>query len=104
MDGARNVEAFDRYVNFVGERTRVRLIEELLELGSKFAAREAWGVILNVRVTRKDLADLIGVSSQLVLALLNDLEAQGAIALERHQIILREAKLREILATNTSSL
>lgn len=97
-------EAFDRYVNFVGERMRVRLIEELLELGSKFAAREARGVILNVRVTRKDLADLIGASRQLVSALLNDLEAQGAIERERHRIILREAKLREILATNTSNL
>ena len=95
-------EAFDRCVNFVGERMRVRLIEELLELGSKFAAREARGVILNVRVTRKDLADLIGASRQLVSALLNDLEAQGAIERERHRIILREAKLREILATNTS--
>jgi CRP/FNR family cyclic AMP-dependent transcriptional regulator len=97
-------EAFDRGVNFVGERMRVRLIEELLELGSKFAAREARGVILNVRVTRKDLADLIGASRQLVSALLNDLEVQGAIEREGHRIILREAKLREILVTNTSHL
>ena len=90
-------QAFDRYVNFVGERTQVRLIEELLELGAKFAARDARGVILNVRVTRKDLADLIGTSRQLVSALLNDLEAQGALVRERHRIILRESKLREIL-------
>jgi CRP/FNR family cyclic AMP-dependent transcriptional regulator len=94
-------QAFDRYVNFVGERTRVRLIEELLELGARFAARDARGVILNVRVTRKDLADLIGASRQLVSALLNDLEAQGALERERHRIILRESKLREILATVT---
>ncbi|MGO9058153.1 MAG: Crp/Fnr family transcriptional regulator [Candidatus Binataceae bacterium] len=97
-------EAFDRYVNFVGERMRVRLIEELLELGSKFAAREARGIILNVRVTRKDLADLIGASRQLVSTLLNDLEAQGAIERECHRIILREAQLRKILATNISHL
>ncbi len=70
-------QAFDRYVNFVGERTQVRLVEELLDLGAKFAVRDARGVILNVRVTRKDLADLIGTSRQLVSALLNDLEAQG---------------------------
>jgi CRP-like cAMP-binding protein len=97
-------DAFDRYVNFVGERMLVRLIEELLELGSKFAAREARGIILNVRVTRKDLADLIGASRQLVSALLNDLEAQGGIEREGHRIILREPKLREMLAQKTSNL
>lgn len=90
-------QAFDRYVNFVGERTQLRLIEELLELGGKFGARDARGVIVNVRVTRKDMADLIGTSRQLVSAMLNDLEAQGALVRERHRIILRESKLREIL-------
>lgn len=90
-------QAFDRYVNFAGERMRVRLIEELLELGAKFAVRDARGVILNVRVTRKDLADVIGASRQLVSALLNDLEAEGALERERHRLILRESKMRELL-------
>jgi CRP-like cAMP-binding protein len=93
--------AFDRYAKFLGERMRVRLVEQLLELGAKFAARDKRGAILNVRVTRKDLADLIGGSRQLVSALLNDLEAEGALERERHRIILRESKLREILTTNT---
>jgi len=90
-------QAFDRYVNFSGQRMRVRLIEELLHLGARFAVRDARGVILNVRVTRKDLADVIGASRQLVSALLNDLEAQGALERERHRIILRESKLRDLL-------
>jgi CRP/FNR family transcriptional regulator, cyclic AMP receptor protein len=90
-------QAFDRYANFAGERMQVRLIEELLELGAKFAVRDARGVILNVRVTRKDLGDVIGASRQLVSVLLNDLEAQGAIERERHRLILRESKLQELL-------
>jgi CRP-like cAMP-binding protein len=90
-------QAFDRYVNFAGQRMRARLIEELLHLGARFAVRDARGVILNVRVTRKDLADVIGASRQLVSALLNDLEAQGALERERHRIILREPKLRNLL-------
>src|SRR5215469_17161574 len=90
-------QAFDRYVNFAGQRMRVRLIEELLDLGARFAVRDARGVILNVPVTRKDLADVIGASRQLVSALLNDLEAQGALERERHRIILRESKLRDLL-------
>ena len=90
-------QAFDRYVNFSGQRMRVRLIEELLHLGARFAVRDARGAILNVRVTRKDLADVIGASRQLVSALLNDLEAQGALERERHRIILRESKLRDLL-------
>jgi len=95
-------QAFDRHVNFAGARTRVRLIEQLLELGGKFAARDKRGIILNVRVTRQDLADLIGASRQLVSALLNDLEARGALQRERHRLILHESRLREILAAGSS--
>lgn len=95
--------AFDRYVSFAGQRMRIRLIEELLHLGARFAARDARGVILNVRVTRKDLADVIGASRQLVSALLNDLEAQGALERERHRIILRESKLRELKTSGEDS-
>lgn len=90
-------QPFDRYVNFAGERMRVRLIEELLELGAKFAVRDARSVILNVPVTRKDLADVIGASRQLVSALLNDLEAEGALERDRPRLILRESKMRELL-------
>jgi hypothetical protein len=37
-------------------------------------------------LTRKDLADVIGGSRQLVSALLNDLEAEGALERERHRL------------------
>jgi hypothetical protein len=40
---------------------------------------------------------VIGASRQLVSALLNDLEAEGALERKRHRLILRESKVRELL-------
>jgi CRP/FNR family transcriptional regulator, cyclic AMP receptor protein len=91
--------AFVRYTNFIGERMRHRLAEELLQLGAKFGARDARGTILNVRVTRSDLADLIGASRQLVTELLRDFELCGAIERDRHRLILRSAELEKIAAS-----
>jgi CRP/FNR family transcriptional regulator len=53
-----------RYTNFVGLSVRERLAAALLELATKFGADDARGVLITLKLTHADLAELVGASRQ----------------------------------------
>jgi hypothetical protein len=69
------------------------LVIALIELGAKFGVRDSRGLILNLPMTQKDLANLLGASRQKVNAYLGQLVELGAVIHLSRQIVLVPDKL-----------
>ena len=72
------------------ERVYNRLDKLLVWLGNKFGCQVSQGILIDLRLTHQNLAELIGTTRVTVTKLLKELEAQGKIIRQqRHYIILR---------------
>src|SRR6202043_2664927 len=82
-----------RYTNFVGLTVRERLGSALLELGAKFGADDARGVLLTLKLTHADLAELVGASRQRTTEQLIEFENQRMIIRDGRRLIIVVDKL-----------
>ena len=69
----------------------------LIEMGAKFGVRDSRGLILNLPLTQKDLANLLGASRQKVNAYMRELVRLGAVINLNRQIVLVPEKLFELI-------
>ena len=87
-----------RYTNFVGLSVRERLAGALLELAMKFGAEDSRGILLTLKVTHADLAELVGASRQRTTEQLNDFENERVILRDGRRLIIVPDRLRELVA------
>ena len=85
-----------RYTNFIGLSVRERLANALLELGAKFGADDARGVLLTLKLTHADLAELVGASRQRTTEQLIEFENQGMIMRDGRRLIIVPQRLRDL--------
>ncbi|HJU12123.1 MAG TPA: Crp/Fnr family transcriptional regulator [Candidatus Binataceae bacterium] len=85
-----------RYTNFVGLTVRERLAGALLELGSKFGADDARGVLITLKLTHADLAELVGASRQRTTEQLIEFEHQRLIIRDGRRLIIVPQRLRDV--------
>jgi CRP-like cAMP-binding protein len=88
-----SAETLMRYVRMFHLSPRDRLVIALIEMGAKFGVRDSRGLILNLPMTQKDLANLLGASRQKVNAYLGQLVRLGAVIHLSRQIVLVPDKL-----------
>lgn len=86
-----------RYTNFVGLSVRERLAGALLELAMKFGAEDSRGILLTLKVTHSDLAELVGASRQRTTEQLNDFENERVILRDGRRLIIVPDRLRELV-------
>lgn len=86
-----------RYIRMFHLSPRDRLVIALIEMGAKFGVRDSRGLILNLPMTQKDLANLLGASRQKVNAYLGQLVELGAVIHLSRQIVLVPDKLFELV-------
>jgi CRP-like cAMP-binding protein len=89
-----------RYTNFVGLSVRERLAGALLELAMKFGAEDSRGILLTLKVTHADLAELVGASRQRTTEQLNDFENERVILRDGRRLIIVPDRLRELVAAS----
>jgi CRP/FNR family transcriptional regulator, cyclic AMP receptor protein len=77
-----------RYANFVGLGLRERLAAALLEVGTKFGVEESRGLLLTLKLTHEDLADLVGASRQRTTVQLKEFENERALIRDGRRIII----------------
>jgi CRP/FNR family transcriptional regulator, cyclic AMP receptor protein len=82
-----------RYATFVGLGLRERLAGALLELASKFGARDSRGTLLTLKLTHEDLAELVGASRQRTTEQLSEFERERAIVRDGRRLIIVPEKL-----------
>ncbi len=70
-----------------------RLLNVLGDLALKFGVRDSRGTILNVPITREDLAAIAGGSRSKVSKCLSDFEHSGILMRDRRRLIVRLEKL-----------
>ena len=85
-----------RYTNFVGLTVRERLAGALLELAAKFGANDARGVLLTLKLTHADLAELVGASRQRTTEQLIEFEHQQMIIRDGRRLIIVPDRLRDV--------
>ena len=73
-----------RYANFVGLGLRERLAGALLEVATKFGVRDSRGMLLTLKLTHADLAELVGASRQRI--------TEQLIEFERERMIIRDGR------------
>jgi CRP/FNR family cyclic AMP-dependent transcriptional regulator len=83
-----------RYANFIGLGLRERLAAALLEVGNKFGVEDSRGVLLTLKVTHEDLADLVGASRQRTTVQLKEFEREHALIRDGRRMIIVPRKLR----------
>ena len=88
-----------RYTRFQGLNIRQRLILALLELAQKFGVRDARGVIISLKLTHDDLADLVGASRQRVTEHMKELETQQLLQRDGRRLIVSPQRLREVIGS-----
>jgi CRP-like cAMP-binding protein len=86
-----------RYTNFVGLSVRERLAGALLELAMKFGAEDSRGILLTLKVTHADLAELVGASRQRTTEQLNDFEHERVILRDGRRLIIVPDRLRDLV-------
>ena len=88
-----SAKALMRYIKMFHMSPRERLVVALIEIGSKFGVRDSRGLILNLPMTQKDLADLLGASRQKINEYWGELVRLGAVINLGRQLILVPDKL-----------
>jgi len=69
---------------------RKRLARGLLELGTRYGVRCEQGLLIDLPLSRQDLAELLGISRQTVCQELQKLARRGLIGLDGRRIILAD--------------
>jgi CRP-like cAMP-binding protein len=88
-----STETLMRYIKMYHMSPRERLVIALIEIGAKFGVRDSRGVILNLPMTQKDLAELLGASRQKINEYWGELVRSGAVINLGRQIVLVPEKL-----------
>jgi len=86
-----------RYIRTFHQSPRDRLVTALIEMGAKFGVRDSRGLILNLPITQKDLANLLGASRQKVNAYLGELVRLGGVIILARKIVLVPEKLFAVI-------
>ncbi len=87
---ARRLEARLAGVTFLSAPCRLAAL--FLELAEDFGVRDSRGVIINLRLTHKEMASLIGVTRETVSFCLLDMRKDGLIETEGKRVVLLDPK------------
>ena len=72
----------------------MRLATLLLNLGNRFGELSGSGVVLRVRLTHQDLANMIASTREAVSKVMSEFQREGAIEVENRKIVLRPEMLK----------
>ena len=86
--GERRRSLEDRVENLLFKSAHARLAGLFLELSQSFGVRDSRGVIVNLKLTHKEIASLIGATRETVSFAILDLRKDGLILTEGKRVIL----------------
>jgi len=87
---ARVHELQDRLSELVAERVEQRLAQALLRLVDKAGARVEGGILIDMPLSRRDLAELTGTTLYTASRILSGWESQGLITADRQRVVVRD--------------
>jgi CRP/FNR family transcriptional regulator len=96
---AQEIKGFqDKLIETSYEGSLERMARLLLLMGKKYGVQTEKGLDIGVELTRQELAELAGISTETAIRILSRLKDRGMIALEGHRIyILNRDELNELV-------
>lgn len=86
---AEHVQEFqERYLQLATERVERRLARTLIRLASQTGRKTDEGVLIDLALTRQDLAEMSGTTLFTVSRILNQWETQGLVAVGREKVVI----------------
>lgn len=85
-------KAEHQIVNLSHKNIRERLAELLLIFEKKYGEKTPQGIHLNIRLTREELAELVGTTQESVIRLLSEFKQDGLVAVDGRDITLLNVK------------
>jgi len=95
--------AGDTLLNITSDDVRTRLIKLLARLNMRFGVKHKNGNLINITLTHKEIADMIGACRQSVTTALGELKDEGYIQILNHQFLIPEIKNLETLTCNQAN-
>jgi CRP/FNR family transcriptional regulator len=95
---AREVKGFQsKLVEIAYEDSEERLARILIQMGEKYGKEEDEGLYIGVMLSRSEMAEMAGVSTETAIRTLSKLKGEGLIDLKGHKVIILNKKgLQEI--------
>ena len=84
----RRIERRLKYLLF--RSNRERLAHLLIEFAEQYGRRGDDGVLLDIKLSHQDLANIIGSTRETVTVVLGELQAEGFLSIGRRKIVIRD--------------
>jgi CRP-like cAMP-binding protein len=86
--GLRRRRIERRLKNLLFRSNRQRITHLLLELVEQYGTRTADGVLIRIKLSHQDLADIIGSTRETVTVVLGNLQKEGYVVIGRRKIVV----------------
>lgn len=84
---------------------RERLVHLLVELAEKYGQQASDGVLIGIKLSHQELANIIGSTRETVTVLLGELQSEGSLLIKRRQLLIRQlGRLAESVDLATPTL
>jgi CRP-like cAMP-binding protein len=88
--GLRRRRIQRRLKNLLFRSNRERLVHLLLELAEDYGRETPEGVLLGIKLSHQDLANVIGSTRETVTVVLGELQAEGHLKLGRRKVVVND--------------
>jgi len=90
--GDRMKSSYDSLKNIALERVEARIAALLLKLSNKVGVKTANGVLIDMRLTKQDVADMVGTTVETSIRTFSKFKKQGLVTDADGKIIIRDAE------------
>jgi CRP-like cAMP-binding protein len=88
--GDRMKSSYDSLKNIALERVEARIAALLLKLSNKVGVKTAEGVLIDMRLTKQDVADMVGTTVETSIRTFSKFKKQGLVKDTDGKIIIRD--------------
>lgn len=88
---------FKRVENLMAGSAQARIITELIIYAKRFGIKQSDGVLINLKLTQKDISEQTGIARETIGRILKDLKNKGLLGYKQRKILIKDlGKLEEL--------
>jgi CRP/FNR family transcriptional regulator len=88
--GDRMKSSYDSLKNIALERVEARIAALLLKLAAKIGSETKEGLVIDMRLTKQDVADMVGTTVETSIRTFSKFKKQGLLADKNGKIVIKD--------------